>query len=77
MGTLVDVVHEIIHDESFGCLDLSIFVLPSLALSNVYDSSPISLDRSTHWYVFQRLRVELDVLILNAFGAYHGMDVEV
>ncbi len=77
MGTLVDVVDQVIHDESFGRLDLSVFVLPCSALSNVYDSTPLSLDRSTHWNRFQCIEVDLDVLVLYSFGAYHHMDVEV
>ncbi len=77
MGALVDIVHEIVHDESFGRLDLSVFVLPCSALTNVYDSSPLSLDRGTHGNVFQGIEIDLDVFVLNSFGAYYHMDVEV
>ena len=77
MGTLVDVIDQVIHDESFGRLDLSIFVLPGLTLSNVYDSTPLSLDRCAHGYLFERIQVDLDILVLNAFGAYYHVDVEV
>ena len=77
MGTLVDVVHQIVHDESFGRLDLSIFVLPCSTLSNVYNSSPLSLDCSTHGNMFQCVEVDLDILIFNSFGTYDHVDVEV
>ena len=77
MGTLVDIVHEIIHDESFGRLDLSIFVLPISALPNIYDSPPLSLYRSTHGNVFQSIHVDLDVFVLNSFAAYNHVDMEV
>ena len=77
MGALIDMVHEIVHDESFGRLDLSIFVFPCSTLSNIYDSSPLSLDRSTHGNLFQSVEVDLDILVLNSFGTYDHMDVEV
>ena len=76
MGTLVDIVHEIIHDESFGSLHLTVFVLPCSALSNVYDSSPLSLDCGTHGNRFQCIQIDLDILILNSFATYHHMDMK-
>ena len=77
MGTLVDVIDQIVHDESFGCLHLSIFVLPGFARSNVYNSTPLSLHCSGHGYLLERVQVDLDVLILQSFTADYCMDVEV
>ena len=77
MSGLIDVVEQIVHDESFGCLDLSVFVLPSFALPGIDYSSPVSLDCSTHGNFFQCLEVVLDVLIFYEFGTYDHVHVEV
>ena len=77
MSSLVDVVEKIVHDESLGSLDLSIFVLPCSAFPNVYDSSPLPLDCSTQGDFFQIIQVDLNVLILNSFGAYDHVHMEV
>ena len=77
MGTLVDVIHQIVHDESFGSLHLSIFVLPSFARSYVYDSSPISLHGRGQRYRLERINIDLDVLVLQSFTADNCVDVEV
>ena len=71
MRTFSDVIYEVTDDESFARLDLSVFVFPCSTLSNVYDSTLLSLDRSTHWNRFQCIEVDLDVLVLNSFAAYH------
>ena len=71
MRTFCDVIDEIPDDESFTRLDLSVFVLPCFALSNVYDTTPLSLDRSTHWNLFQCIQVDLDILVFNSFAAYY------
>ncbi len=76
MTSLVDVVEKIVHDESSTCLDLSIFVLPCSALPNVNDSTPLPLDCSTHGDFFQIIQVDLNVLILNSFGIYDHVHVE-
>ncbi len=77
MGTLVDVVHEIVHDESFGSLHMAIFVLPSFTSFNVYNSSPLTLHSCRHRYRLERINVDLDVLVLQSFTADNGMDMEV
>ncbi len=85
MGTLVDVIHEIIHDESFGSLHLSIFVFPSFTSSNVYNSAPIALHSCGQRYRLEAISIpaatsamtDLDVFVLQSFTADHGMDVKV
>ncbi len=77
MGTLVDVIYQVIHDESFGSLHLSIFVLPSFTSSNIYNSAPLALHSCGHRYRLERIQVMLDVLVLQSFTADYGMDVEV
>ncbi len=71
MRTFCDVIDEISDDESLRSLCLSVFVLPCSTLSNVYDTTPLSLDRSTHWNLFQCIQVDLDILVLNSFAAYY------
>ena len=77
MRALVDVIDEVIHYEPFRRLGLAIFVLPSFTLANVYDSTPLSLNRGTHGNMLECIHVDLDVTIFNSFGAYNHMDVEV
>ena len=71
MRAFCDVIDEISDDESLRCLRLSVFVFPCSTLSNVYDTTPFSLDRSTHWNLFQCIQVDLDILVLNSFAAYY------
>ncbi len=77
MWTLVDVVDQVIHDEPFGCLDSTIFVLPSFTCSHIYDSSPLPLDGSTHGDLGQCIQVDLDVFVFYSLRTDYCMDVEV
>ncbi len=77
MWTLVDVIDQVIHDEPFGCLDSTIFVLPSFTSSNIYDSPPFSLDRGAHGDFVECIQVDLDVFVFYSLRTDYCMDVEV
>jgi hypothetical protein len=77
MWTLVDVVDQVIHDESFGSLDSPILVLPSFACSNIYDSPPLSLDSGTHGDLGQCIQVDLDIFVFYSLRTDYCMNMEV
>ena len=77
MWTLVDVIDQVIHDESFGCPLGSISVLPSFTSSNIYDPSPFPLDGGTHGEFLECIEVDLNVFVLYSLRTDYCMDVEV
>ena len=77
MWTLVDVIDQVIHDESFGSLDGAISVLPSFTFSNIYDSPPVPLNGSGHGDWFECIDVELNIFVMYLLRTDYCMDVEV
>lgn len=77
MWTLIDVVDQVIHHESLGGLESSIFVLPSFTCSDVYDAPPFSLDGSALWDFFECVDIDLDIFVLYSLRTDYCMDMEV